>query len=222
MSKKQTTTELYASKPDSYFNGARLDYVAALPANPAARILEIGCGTGATGAAALAAGKCASYHGVELCSAAAVIARTRLTDVVVGDVEQLDDSWTPGTFDVLILSEVLEHLADPWRVLRNVRRAMRPGSLVFASSPNVAHWRIITMLLRGDWGLTDRGTMDRTHLRWFTPVTYGQLFEACGFVVDELTEVRPLGIKGRAANAITGGRVRHLFATQIALRAHRP
>ena len=43
----------YDMKADSYFEGARSDFVNELPENPAAQILEIGCSNGNTGALAL-------------------------------------------------------------------------------------------------------------------------------------------------------------------------
>ena len=83
----------YDLKDTSYFAMARDDYVAALPDNPEASILEIGCSNGATGALALAQGKCRRYCGVELFPEPAAAARERLTEVVEGDVEQLELPW---------------------------------------------------------------------------------------------------------------------------------
>jgi 2-polyprenyl-3-methyl-5-hydroxy-6-metoxy-1,4-benzoquinol methylase len=214
--------EAYSTKAAEYFANARADYVAELPPNIHAKILEVGCGDGGTGVLALSKGKCAFYCGVEIFQAAADKARERITEVLVGDIEKLDLPWDPGTFDALILSEVLEHLIDPWATLRKIRPLMKPGGLVFASSPNVAHHRLVTMLLRGDWSLTDVGVMDRTHLRWFTPKTYAAMFESCGYTVDSLLELSPLSKKARVASALTLGRLRHVFIRQIDLRAHCP
>ena len=86
----------YDLKDDSYFAMARNDYVAELPANPEAAILEIGCSNGATGALALAEGRCGRYCGVELFEEPAAVARERLTEVVVGDVEELELPWPRG------------------------------------------------------------------------------------------------------------------------------
>ena len=56
--------DLYSTKERIYFSTPRNDIVELLPLNANARILEIGCGTGATGRAALAAGKAAAdAHG---------------------------------------------------------------------------------------------------------------------------------------------------------------
>ena len=125
----------YDLKDDSYFAMARDDYVAELPDNAEAAVLEIGCSSGATGALALAHGKCGRYCGVELFPEPAAVARGRLTEVVEGDVEELELPWPNHSFDVLILSEVLEHLRDPWAVLGRLHPLLRAGALVFATRP---------------------------------------------------------------------------------------
>ena len=79
----------YAVKPASYFSMVRADFVDRLPRDTSAQILEVGCGTGATGALALSEGCCGRYVGVELFEAAAEQARDVLSDVVVGNVETL-------------------------------------------------------------------------------------------------------------------------------------
>ncbi|MGZ8687141.1 MAG: class I SAM-dependent methyltransferase [Gaiellaceae bacterium] len=210
----------YGLKDASYFAMAREDYVRALPDRIEASILEIGCSNGATGALALAQGKCQRYCGVELFPEPAAEARERLTEVVLGDVEQIELPWPAASFDALILSEVLEHLRDPWAVLARLRPLLRPGALVFASTPNAAHREIIAMLLRGRWDLKSYGPLDATHLRWFTPSSLRDAFEGAGFVVDT---VGPLGALGRGSavvDRILCGRARHLWHRQIDLRAH--
>ena len=212
----------YQLKERSYFEGCRVDYVDALPADPSAWILELGCGTGATGELALRLGKCSRYSGIELVPDAAETARSRLTEVVIGDVEELELPWPSSCFDALIMSEVLEHLRDPWMVLRRLHRVLKPGALVFASTPNVAHREIVTMLLRGRWELADSGPMDRTHLRWFTPATLASAFADAGYVVDDVTSLGPLGPGSRVVDTILRGRCRYLWHRQIDLRAHVP
>lgn len=204
----------YAAKRSDYFTGARRDFVALLPDEPKASILEVGCGTGATGALALAQGKCGRYVGVELMEPAAAEARKVLSEVITGNVESLDLKFAAATFDALIMSEVLEHLADPWAVLRRLGPLLRPGARVLASSPNVSNWKIIRQLYRGRFDLTERGIMDRTHLRWFTPGTYGEMFESCGFKVDKVYPISPLKPHQRAVAFLLGGR-QHLFCSQI-------
>jgi 2-polyprenyl-3-methyl-5-hydroxy-6-metoxy-1,4-benzoquinol methylase len=216
--------QAYANKHASYFAGARLDFVAMLPEDPTAKILEIGCGTGRTGALALARGRAGEYVGIELFDAAATEAREVLTGVITADVEKLDFNslgWQPARFDALILSEVLEHLVDPGQVLKKVARYIRPGGVVLASSPNVSHWRVIRELFYGRFNLADQGVFDRTHMRWFTPTTFADMFEDAGFRVVRLQPVTPFAPRTELISRLTNGRYDHLFMAQISIAALR-
>jgi len=213
--------EAYSKKVPQYFDGIRRDYIAALPHNPTAKILEIGCGDGGTGALALSERKCGYYAAVEIFPEAAAKASRQINEVVVGNVEQVQLPWEPDTFDALIMSEVLEHLVDPWATLRKIHPLLKRRALVFASSPNVSHRRVVSMLIRGEWNLDNAGIMDRTHLRWFTPKTYRELFQSSGYHVDSVKEATPLTKKAQVIVFFTFGRFRHLFMTQVDLRARR-
>jgi 2-polyprenyl-3-methyl-5-hydroxy-6-metoxy-1,4-benzoquinol methylase len=212
----------YSSKSDSYFSGARRQFVDDLPQNPSARLLEIGCSAGNTAAYTLAQGKCGWCCGVELCPGPAAEAAKKMNQVIVGDIEKLALDFLPQSFDVLFLSEVLEHLTDPSAVLRKLRGLMKPGAIVMSGSPNVCHRSVLRMLLKGRWDYQPEGVMDATHLRWFSPATYREMFENCGFIVDEVTPARRLGFKARIFNLLTGKRLEHLLHTQIYLKAHCP
>ncbi|MBK9079263.1 MAG: class I SAM-dependent methyltransferase [Hyphomicrobium sp.] len=211
----------YAVKPASYFSNARSDFVDRLPRDPSAQILEIGCGTGATGALALSEGCCGRYVGVELFEDAAEEARDVLSEVIVGNVETLQLDWQPATFDAIILSEVLEHLVEPGEVLKRLARYVRPGGMLLASSPNISHWRVIRELVMGRFQLADQGVFDRTHLRWFTPGTFADLADTAGFDVEELGPVTAFSTRTELISKLTGGRFDHLFMTQIAMIARK-
>lgn len=212
----------YSQKPAGYFSGARTAFVDVLPRNRQGRLLEIGAGSGATSVYALAQGKCGWCCGVELCEEPAAEARKKLQQVIVGDVEKIELDFPENHFDVLLMSEVLEHLADPWAVLRRLRPLLKSGAIVVAGSPNICHKDVIRTLLRGDWHYEERGIYDMTHLRWFSPSSYGKMFETCGFAVDEIGPARPLNAKARFFNRITRRRWEHLLHSQIMLRAHKP
>ena len=212
----------YEVKAERYFAGARADFVAELPANSSARILEIGCGSGDTGALALAGGKAGTYVGVDINARAAEKARGIFSDVIVGDVERMELPWQASSFDAVILSEVLEHLVEPWEVVRRMAELLRPGGIALASSPNVAHYHVIASLLRGRFDLTDQGTFDRTHMRWFTPRTYAEMFERAGLRVETVKPVTPFAPRVRLLSSLSGGRIDHLFMRQIRLKAVKP
>lgn len=211
----------YDEKAAGYFAGVRQDFLELLPSDGKARILEIGCGAGETGAAAIAAGLCEEYCGVEIAPQAAEIARTRLSEVLEGNVEQLELPWPDQHFDAVLMSEVLEHLIDPWSVVDRVAAKLKPGARVLASSPNVAQMSVVKDLLVDRWELTETGVMDRTHLRWFTQASYRQMFEGAGIKV---TSVRPMAKPGPGAkvfNLLTFNRLRHLTMRQICIAGHK-
>jgi hypothetical protein len=60
--------------------------------------------------------------------------------------------------------------------------------------------------------------MDRTHLRWFTPATYAELFEAAGYRVERVWPISPAKPHQRLIAALLGGR-EHLFCAQVCLAA---
>jgi 2-polyprenyl-3-methyl-5-hydroxy-6-metoxy-1,4-benzoquinol methylase len=213
--------ESYAAKPDGYYGNPRSDYISELPDNPKCAILEIGCGNGATGALALAEGKCGSYVGIEMFEPMADRARENLTDVLLGNVETMAIPLPPQSFDVLIMSEVLEHLVDPAATLARIAPLMRPDARVFASSPCIAHWSNIVNLVRGRFDYTESGMMDRTHLRWFTPESFARLFRVAGFNVDSIKPLNTLSAKARFVRRILGRRFDAIWFYQIDVRGRK-
>ncbi len=192
-----------------------------IPAS-ARSVLDLGCSSGVMGEALRQRGH--RVVGVELDPQLAALARPRLDAVVEADLEALAASGSAlgGPFDSVVAADVLEHLRDPWAVLARLRDLLRPGALVFASTPNVAHREIILMLLRGRWELRSYGALDATHLRWFTPSSLRAAFEAAGYVVDSVGPLGPLGPGSRIVDRALRGHARHLWHRQIDLRAHVP
>lgn len=83
--------------------------------------------------------------------------------------------------DAFLLADILEHLPRPTRLLDLVREALRPDGRVFLSVPNVANITVRLGLLLGRWDYTDRGILDRTHLRFYTRKTILRELEMSGF-----------------------------------------
>lgn len=212
-----TLTAIYADKTASYFSGARDDIVARMETGPKSTVLELGCGNGATGLATITAGKAGHYIGIELDAKAARMARSVLSRVHIGDVSALDLSALHASCDALIISEVMEHLVDPWAVLGKLVACLKPGGLVYASSPNAAHWRVILGLLKGRFDYAPAGVMDRTHLRWYTPATFREMFESAGIAVTSVGPSEPLRPKAQLFDKLTLGRFTHLLSTQVTL-----
>jgi 2-polyprenyl-3-methyl-5-hydroxy-6-metoxy-1,4-benzoquinol methylase len=75
-------------------------------------------------------------------------------------------SFSGGTFDHIIFSDVLEHFIDPWSVLKKVAPLLRSGGSVIACIPNIGHISLIVELLSGQFRYVSRGLLDKTRLRF--------------------------------------------------------
>ena len=117
--------------------------------------------------------------------AQAAKARGRCHEVIVADLDQAAPRLQ-GFFDAIVYGDVLEHLNDPLPVLVALDRALAAGGRVIVSVPNVAHLWVRLSLALGRWNYTDRGILDRTHLRFFTKRTFAALLRDAGLSVEEL------------------------------------
>jgi SAM-dependent methyltransferase len=127
------------------------------------RLLDIGCGTG------WLAESFASYTGLDASEDAVARARERGRNVIHGDVS-LRLPFADGEFDGVVMKDLLEHVLDPVALVGEAHRVLRPGGVVFASSPDAQRWV---------WD-------DYTHRRPFTRKSFRLLFADNGFVVERV------------------------------------
>jgi SAM-dependent methyltransferase len=95
-----------------------------------ARILDVGCGTGAT---TLGLRRSGAVFGLDVGRTALEIARGRGLDVVQGSAAGLPAR--PAAFDLVLALDVLEHLEDDVAAAREMRAALRPGGFLVATVP---------------------------------------------------------------------------------------
>ena len=143
------------------------------------RVLDVGCDTGRFGEALRRLKGC-RVDGIEPDGAAAEVARGRLDRVWQRRVEDETAFGDVGQYDVVLFLDVLEHLVDPWRALRNATTVLRPGGALHVVTPNIAHVSVVRRLLAGRFEYAEFGTMDRTHLRWFTRASLKACLESAG------------------------------------------
>lgn len=87
-----------------------------------------------------------------------------------------------GEFDAIVCGDVLEHLAEPAVALAALVPLLAAGGEIVISVPNVAHLWVRLSLMAGRFDYTERGILDRTHLRFFTRRTLDRLLEDAGLV----------------------------------------
>lgn len=180
---------MHLTQPPGYYDHLRSDLLPLLP-KQATRILEVGCGAGATGRLLRERYPDARLVGIEVDPGAAESARAIYDVVLQRDAERLGApevlEAAGGPFDLVLYPDVLEHCRDPWGVLRELGKVLVDDAVVVASIPNVANVLTIYELRHGRWPYAPEGLFDHTHLRFFGRTGVVQLFESTGYRVETL------------------------------------
>jgi 2-polyprenyl-3-methyl-5-hydroxy-6-metoxy-1,4-benzoquinol methylase len=190
------------------------------------RVLDVGCGSGLLGERLREQGN--TVWGIDAADDIAQLATRRLDRFIMADIcdgARIRELLGDERFDAIVFADVLEHLPDPVGTLRGYLGFLAPGGTVLVSVPNIAVWNVRAGLLLGRFQYTATGTLDRTHLRFFTRANLYRALAEAGLRVEEI-DVNP-GIArafvGRAKQAIardSGGDRRALLDSR-AYRAYR-
>jgi len=147
-------------------------------------VLEVGCASGYI--SKLLKEKRCQVTAVEKDKAMAGKAQAFCKTILVGSIEddRIIDLLKNRAFDVVIMNDILEHLAEPERVLLNLRTKFKEDGYLLLSLPNVANWEIRkNLFFRGQFKYQDYGVMDREHLRFFTFSTAIALIERARYEI---------------------------------------
>jgi methionine biosynthesis protein MetW len=177
--------------------------LARLVPRAATRVLDIGCATGALGAA-VKENTGAQVWGIEIDSKMASEASTRLDRVIVGDLEEWDKLPLPDSnFDCVICGDVLEHLRYPESVLRSIASVMTDEGTLILSLPNVGHLdTLVSLFIRKSWPMRSRGVHDETHLRWWARRDLSPFLARNGFTLIKLTRIFRIVERPRRINRV--------------------
>jgi SAM-dependent methyltransferase len=164
------------------------------------RLLDVGCGLGFF---VRAVGRVGGWEawGCEISPAAVRYAHDKLglANVRCGRLEEME--FPAGSFELVTLWDVIEHLRDPEPVLRHCRALLAPSGLLFLHTPNVhvalPKARLIRLLRGMRPGVSYLDARDHLHL--YSPRTIRRLLERNGFARIELTHLPPI-------QSVRGGR----------------
>ena len=162
-------------------NEGILKWIPLNSASDSSVVLDVGCGQGALAEAIAKRGH--TVWGIEANTEAAQKAQGRLAQLVQEDITaipQIQKKLGPQKFDILVFSDVLEHLTDPFFIFKSYLDFLKPGGMALVSVPNALVWTNRVAFLFGRFEYADTGVMDRTHLRFFTFKTAKRLVRAAG------------------------------------------
>ena len=162
-----------------------------------ARVLDLGCGSGAIGRflAARDGPAAGPIDGLTLSGEEARRAAPHYRRVEVADLDtcELPALFAPGGYDIIVCADVLEHLRLPQRIMNQCRQLLAADGRALLSVPNAGYAGLVAELMAGEFRYRPEGLLDETHLRFFTRRTLMRFLREHGWVAEQVDAVqRPL------------------------------
>ena len=191
MNNAPNTFSTSPSQPAFYYEEGRDEMADYVPSSTK-RLLDVGCGQGKFSMNLLRDNGEMEIWGIEPFEDAAKVAQQRLAKVINTTVEDSLPSLPERFFDCVVFNDSLEHLADPWAVLGQLKAKLSPEATIVASIPNIRYFHVIKQLLQeADFEYAPYGVLDKTHLRFFTKKSMQRLFTESGYRVDQIVGIKP-------------------------------
>ena len=113
--------------------------------------------------------------------------------VVIADIETSSIDLPNKYFDCIVFNDILEHVRDPWNVLKRFKSYLKEDGCIIASIPNVRYYNNVKrLLLHKSWDYESSGILDYGHLRFFTKKSILSMFYECGYTVVNLEGINPV------------------------------
>ena len=156
-------------------------------------VLDIGCGEGILAATLRQNGN--RVTGADILPHAAnesVLEQYFSVDLNEG-IEPMIEALHGKRFDRVLLLDIVEHLVRPEPLLHQIKRLLKPEGRLILSVPNIANVTIRLSLLMGRFDYTERGILDKTHVRFFTRKTIRRMLHENGYrILKERETVMPV------------------------------
>lgn len=176
------------TQDNAYFHADRHDLLQFLQSNNQFKNgLDIGCATGVLGTQMMRAQVVNNVDGVEINPEVAKQAALTLGKVWQGSIEAVLPDIPLTNYDLIIMADSLEHLADPWKVLTDLYQNSAVGTKLLISVPNIREKNVlIPLLFQGRFDYQNSGVMDRTHLHFFTRSSLMSILRETGWTVEKI------------------------------------
>jgi len=171
----------YELKVDAHSSHRRL--VEWLSDGPPRRVLDLGCSDGRLGELLRLSGH--FVVGVDSVKLDGV--GERVDAFVEADLNEGLPGEVGTDFDVVLGADVLEHVYNPEKLLKEVQVVLAPRGLVMVSVPNFAHWYPRVRVLSGRFDYERRGIFDAGHIRFFTRRSFERMAKRAGMRVRRST-----------------------------------
>ncbi len=167
------------------YDVANTDILSLVP-DAARRVVDVGCMLGTLARAIRQRSPQTKVTGIDIDPDYAERAAEHCDEAFSCDIESIETDRWDGLFpsDCWVFGDCLEHLRDPWTLLKNIRTAIDDDGCLLVCLPNAQHWSVQWRLASGQFRYESSGLMDRTHIRWFTRTTALEMLQTSGWTVE--------------------------------------
>jgi 2-polyprenyl-3-methyl-5-hydroxy-6-metoxy-1,4-benzoquinol methylase len=140
-------------------------------------ILDIGCGDGAMANALIKPGR--TVVGIEPSEMGVALAKKNYPHLRVERMGIYDDPSTlqGGSFDMVISTEVIEHVFYPRELLRFARAKLNSGGLLLVSTPYNGWLKNVAISVLDAWDKHHTALWDGGHIKFWSRRTLSKLFD---------------------------------------------
>lgn len=144
-------------------------------------ILDIGCADGTFGGKLAKQG--AKVYGVDISPLAVSVAKKKLKNTFVVDLNNQKLPFAAKTFDFVIASEVIEHLFNPKNLLGEAKRVLKDNGALTITTPNLLYWGNRIKFLLGNFNYEKSGVFDESHVHFYTYKSLKAELQELGFKI---------------------------------------
>jgi 2-polyprenyl-3-methyl-5-hydroxy-6-metoxy-1,4-benzoquinol methylase len=132
-------------------------------------ILDVGCGYGLLSRELKKTFPKLDFYGIEHAKEASRSSQKilKLLQCNIEDIALIKRKLKTQKFDVIIFSDVLEHLYDPVGIIKSYQSLLEEDGTIVITVPNIANIFSRLALLFGHFNYSETGVMDKTHIRFF-------------------------------------------------------
>jgi 2-polyprenyl-3-methyl-5-hydroxy-6-metoxy-1,4-benzoquinol methylase len=150
---------------------------------PGTRVLDVGCGNGFTCGEFLRRG--CHVVGIDLSESGIEVARrthpTGRFEVLPAD-DKLLEALGEEPFDIVVSTEVVEHLYAPRAYAHGCFQALKPGGRFICTTPYHGYLKNLAIALAGKWDSHASPLWDGGHIKLWSRRTLGNLLAEAGFI----------------------------------------